>query len=68
MNQLQVIGQAEVPPDSRNYRQEFRDYREAVEEVVADHDKWEYNGDPHREPNYYQAAKAKAKAQGAKVL
>ncbi len=71
VNRMVVIGTATVPRDERNYRQSYGEYREAVAEV-ADHyqrvNGERAPGEQVRGPNYYNIARAQARATGAKVM
>ena len=67
VNQFAVIGQASVPRDERNYRKSYSEYREALADVVYDNEKVQKNGQRVIEPDYYDAARAQAKAKGANI-
>lgn len=59
VNHIAVTGFTPVPRDQRNYRQSYREFTEARDEVGDFYDRKRYNGDPAQEPDYTNIARAK---------
>ncbi len=65
VNHVGFSGFAATPRDQQNYRQSFREFKEASEEVDYHYTRAENNGDPVKSPNLFQEGLKQAKAMGA---
>ena len=64
VNRIGVSGFADVPRDQKNYRQSYKEYAEAVQEVGYAHDKAKQAGSPGAPSDLFSAAMRQAKARG----